>query len=84
MSKVKAAAVKSPKKNVTQNKKVTPQEKEHTLYSEALEFHSRHPKGKVALDLPKPLTNQRDLSLAYSPGVAAPCLEIHKDPEKSV
>jgi malate dehydrogenase (oxaloacetate-decarboxylating)(NADP+) len=83
MSKVKAAAVKSPKKNVTQNKKVTPQEKEHTLYSEALEFHSRHPKGKVALDLPKPLTNQRDLSLAYSPGVAAPCLEIHKDPRKA-
>jgi malate dehydrogenase (oxaloacetate-decarboxylating)(NADP+) len=51
------------------------------FYQEALEFHANgERKGKIAIDLPKPLTNQRDLALAYSPGVAAPCLEIHDDP----
>ncbi|MDH3699946.1 MAG: NADP-dependent malic enzyme [Alphaproteobacteria bacterium] len=47
---------------------------------EALRFHSRGQPGKVALLPTKPLTTQRDLSLAYSPGVAYPCLEIEKDP----
>ena len=51
----------------------------NSLYSEALEMHERKPAGKVALFMPKPLNNQRDLALAYSPGVAAPCLEIEKD-----
>lgn len=51
----------------------------NTLYTEALEMHERKPAGKVALSMPKPLNNQRDLALAYSPGVAAPCLEIEKD-----
>ena len=51
----------------------------NTLYTEALEIHERKPAGKVALFMPKPLNNQRDLALAYSPGVAAPCLEIEKD-----
>jgi malate dehydrogenase (oxaloacetate-decarboxylating)(NADP+) len=51
----------------------------NTIYSEALEMHERKPAGKVALATPKPLNNQRDLALAYSPGVAAPCLEIEKD-----
>lgn len=46
---------------------------------EALEFHSREPKGKLSITPTKPLTSQRDLSLAYSPGVAVPCLEIEKD-----
>jgi malate dehydrogenase (oxaloacetate-decarboxylating)(NADP+) len=50
-----------------------------TLYQEALELHEKKPAGKVALFMPKPLNNQRDLALAYSPGVAAPCLEIEKD-----
>lgn len=48
---------------------------------EALEFHSRGRKGKVAIELSKPLNNQRDLAIAYSPGVAAPCLEIQRDPK---
>ncbi|CAL7959942.1 malate dehydrogenase (oxaloacetate-decarboxylating)(NADP+) [Alphaproteobacteria bacterium] len=52
-----------------------------TLYAESMEFHSREPKGKLALKLTKPLNNQRDLSLAYSPGVAAPCLAIKDDKE---
>lgn len=52
------------------------------VYNDSLEFHSRGKKGKIAIELTKPLNNQRDLSLAYSPGVASPCLEIHKDPAK--
>ncbi len=52
----------------------------NSFYEDSLDFHARKPVGKIAIDLVKPLTNQRDLSLAYSPGVAAPCLEIQKDP----
>ena len=49
---------------------------------EALEFHKRDNKpGKVGLLPTKPLMTQRDLSLAYSPGVAVPCIEIEKDPK---
>jgi len=62
---------------------ISASEKQSSIYQEALDFHSRKPKGKIALELPKPLTNQRDLSLAYSPGVAAPCLEIFNDPKKA-
>ena len=47
---------------------------------EALAFHADGQPGKVALKPTKPLMTQRDLSLAYSPGVAYPCLEIEKDP----
>ncbi|MCH9753614.1 MAG: NADP-dependent malic enzyme [Alphaproteobacteria bacterium] len=50
---------------------------------EALEFHSNGIPGKVSLLPTKPLMTQRDLSLAYSPGVAFPCLEISKDPQLS-
>ena len=50
------------------------------LDEQALFFH-RHPKpGKLAIQATKPLGNQRDLALAYSPGVAAPCLAIAKAP----
>jgi malate dehydrogenase (oxaloacetate-decarboxylating)(NADP+) len=48
---------------------------------DALDYHSHPRPGKIAVVPTKPLTNQRDLSLAYSPGVAEPCLEIEKDPE---
>jgi len=43
----------------------------------ALEYHSKSPKGKIETVLSKPLESQEDLVLAYSPGVAYPCLEIH-------
>jgi malate dehydrogenase (oxaloacetate-decarboxylating)(NADP+) len=47
-------------------------------------FYHRHPKpGKLEIAATKPLGNQRDLALAYSPGVAAPCLEISDDPAKA-
>lgn len=50
---------------------------------EALEYHSSNKKGKIAVEATKKMDNQRDLSLAYSPGVAYPCLEIAKDKTKA-
>ena len=50
---------------------------------EALEFHAGKVKGKIAICPTKPLDTQRDLSLAYSPGVAYPCLAIKEDYMKS-
>jgi malate dehydrogenase (oxaloacetate-decarboxylating)(NADP+) len=47
---------------------------------DALEYHSRGRKGKIQVVPTKPTTTQRDLSLAYSPGVAEPCKEIERDP----
>jgi malate dehydrogenase (oxaloacetate-decarboxylating)(NADP+) len=56
---------------------------ENALKEAALEFH-RHPRpGKIEIALTKELTNQRDLSLAYSPGVAYACLEIVRDPAEA-
>ena len=51
-----------------------------TTEDEALSFHSSGRPGKLAIAPTKPLTTQRDLSLAYSPGVAFPCLHIKRDP----
>ena len=51
-----------------------------TSAEEALEFHRTGRPGKIEITPTKPLTTQRELSLAYSPGVAVPCLEIEKDP----
>ena len=48
--------------------------------SDALEYHAEPRPGKIAVIPTKPLTNQRDLGLAYSPGVAEPCLEIQRTP----
>lgn len=48
---------------------------------DALEYHAANPPGKLGIIATKPCLTQRDLSLAYSPGVAVPCLEIHRDPE---
>ena len=48
--------------------------------AEALEFHAQGKPGKIEIAPTKPLTTQRDLSLAYSPGVAAPVKAIHADP----
>ena len=48
---------------------------------DALEYHSSGRPGKIAVVPTKPLNNQRDLSLAYTPGVAEPCLQIAKNPE---
>ncbi len=48
---------------------------------DALKYHSNSPAGKIEVTPTKPLTTQRDLALAYSPGVAEPCLEIKDNPE---
>jgi malate dehydrogenase (oxaloacetate-decarboxylating)(NADP+) len=48
---------------------------------DALEYHRREPKGKIEVTSTKPVSTQRDLSLAYSPGVAYPCLEIAANPD---
>ncbi|HXB68309.1 MAG TPA: NADP-dependent malic enzyme [Candidatus Acidoferrales bacterium] len=46
---------------------------------DALEYHSSSPAGKLSVTPTKPCRTQRDLSLAYTPGVAVPCLEIERD-----
>jgi malate dehydrogenase (oxaloacetate-decarboxylating)(NADP+) len=48
---------------------------------DALDYHSQGRPGKIAVVPTKPLANQRDLALAYSPGVAEPCLDIEKNPD---
>jgi malate dehydrogenase (oxaloacetate-decarboxylating)(NADP+) len=50
---------------------------------EALLFHKKNPPGKVAILATKPLLTQQDLALAYSPGVAYPCIEIEKNPSSA-
>ncbi|MEF8821765.1 MAG: malic enzyme-like NAD(P)-binding protein, partial [Halovenus sp.] len=53
------------------------------LDEDALAYHSSDPAGKIEISTTKPTNTQRDLSLAYSPGVAAPCREIADDPERA-
>ncbi|WP_022982173.1 NADP-dependent malic enzyme [Ideonella sp. B508-1] len=53
---------------------------EQALRDAALEYHRSPTRGKIAVTPTKPLANQRDLSLAYSPGVAYACLAIEEDP----
>ncbi|MBI3994177.1 MAG: NADP-dependent malic enzyme [Candidatus Lambdaproteobacteria bacterium] len=53
------------------------------LQEMALEYHRREPRGKIEVRPTKPTRTQRDLTLAYTPGVAAPCLEIARDRELS-
>ncbi len=57
------------------------EDKDKNLREEALAFHCEGQPGKIAIAPTKPLMTQRDLSLAYSPGVAAPCEEIARDPD---
>ena len=56
------------------------EDKRAELRRAALEYHEFPVPGKIAIAATKQMVNQRDLSLAYSPGVAAPCEEIVKDP----
>lgn len=53
-----------------------------SLDKEALEYHARYKPGKIEVISSKPCATEKDLSLAYSPGVAAPCKEIAKDESK--
>jgi malate dehydrogenase (oxaloacetate-decarboxylating)(NADP+) len=51
------------------------------VFEESLEYHRRGRPGKIEVSLTKPCATQYDLSLAYTPGVAQPCLEIAKNPD---
>ncbi len=62
------------------DQKLTGQERPVFTDKEALLFHSRGRPGKLEIVATKPMATQRDLSLAYSPGVAAPVLAIARDP----
>ena len=53
------------------------------LDEDALEYHREDPPGKIEISTTKPTNTQRDLSLAYSPGVAAPCREIRDDADQA-
>ena len=57
--------------------------KDEQLRKDSLAYHASHPPGKMRTVPTKPHATQRDLSLAYSPGVAYPCLEIEKWPENA-
>jgi len=54
--------------------------KEDQLRRDALEYHAKSPQGKIKVEPTKPHGTAKELSLAYSPGVAYPCLEIQKTP----
>src|SRR5262245_43080050 len=56
---------------------------DNDIRAASLEYHRRLPAGKIAVSATKQLTNQRDLALAYSPGVAAACDEIVRDPQEA-
>jgi malate dehydrogenase (oxaloacetate-decarboxylating)(NADP+) len=62
------------------NNTPSPADKREQLRRAALEYHQFPTPGKIAIAPTKQLVNQHDLALAYSPGVAAPCEEIAKDP----
>ncbi|MFQ3295103.1 MAG: malate dehydrogenase (oxaloacetate-decarboxylating)(NADP+), partial [Natrialbaceae archaeon] len=53
------------------------------LDEDSLEYHRSEPPGKIEIATTKPTNTQRDLSLAYSPGVAAPCRKIDDDPDEA-
>ncbi|MGL5086778.1 MAG: NAD-dependent malic enzyme, partial [Clostridium sp.] len=52
------------------------------IYEEALQFH-KEKRGKLEMVSRVTVENEKDLSLAYTPGVAEPCMEIHRDPENA-
>src|SRR6476661_4644900 len=63
------------------SKKAGPRTRPTFTDQEALDFHSKGKPGKLEINATKPLTTQRDLSLAYSPGVAVPVQAIAQDPQ---
>jgi malate dehydrogenase (oxaloacetate-decarboxylating)(NADP+) len=72
-----------PTSDTPQSNAPLPDTASQQLRKAALEYHEFPTPGKIAIAATKTLTNQRDLALAYSPGVAAPCEEIVKDPNNA-
>jgi malate dehydrogenase (oxaloacetate-decarboxylating)(NADP+) len=68
---------------MAENQQATELEKRAELRRSALEYHEFPIPGKISIQATKQLVNQHDLSLAYTPGVAAPCEEIVKDPNNA-
>jgi malate dehydrogenase (oxaloacetate-decarboxylating)(NADP+) len=66
-----------------QNPSAAPIAQKNIKPGEALDYHSSGRKGKIEVVPTKPMATARDLALAYSPGVAEPCLAIEKDPDAS-
>src|SRR5690606_30161800 len=60
----------------------SPESAEH-FRTAALDYHRLEPRGKIKVHATKPMLTQRDLALAYSPGVAYACEEIAADPSKA-
>jgi malate dehydrogenase (oxaloacetate-decarboxylating)(NADP+) len=69
--------------SINDNAAVNTEEKRTELRRAALEYHQFPVPGKIAVGATKQLVNQHDLALAYTPGVAAPCEEIVKDPNNA-
>jgi malate dehydrogenase (oxaloacetate-decarboxylating)(NADP+) len=69
--------------SINDNASVNTEEKRAELRRAALEYHQFPVPGKIAVGATKQLINQHDLALAYTPGVAAPCEEIVKDPNNA-
>jgi len=74
-----APPLETTRKNPMPQHDLTPAEQ--ALRDAALEYHRAPTRGKISVTPTKPLVNQRDLSLAYSPGVAYACLAIEEDPK---
>jgi len=62
---------------------LTHEQRAEKLYADALEYHEKPRPGKLEVTITKSTETARDLSLAYSPGVAEPCREIAKDPQNA-
>ncbi len=60
------------------------EKKERRLRQEALEYHELEPRGKIKVVPTKPHSTAYELSLAYSPGVAYPCLEMKRIPKMRI
>lgn len=67
--------------NSAENENENEKERDQDIKKAALEYHSVGRKGKIEVVPTKPCLTQWDLSLAYSPGVAVPCMEIYRDPD---
>jgi len=67
--------------NSAENENENEKERDEDIKKAALEYHSVGRKGKIEVVPTKPCLTQWDLSLAYSPGVAEPCMEIYRDPD---
>jgi malate dehydrogenase (oxaloacetate-decarboxylating)(NADP+) len=65
---------------MSHNTKANPEEQRAEMRRAALDYHEFPTPGKISISATKQLVNQHDLGMAYSPGVAAPCEEIVKDP----